>query len=87
MSRILPPVGFVLGTSWSEVWSTNHSHPLPIPSPPSHPHPGSFFETGMTALYGYINPCPAEQIKMPRLLLIFSQSDYLIQIVAINSHT
>ena len=33
------------------------------------------------------NPCPAEQIKMPRPLLIFSQSDYLIGIVALNSHT
>ena len=32
------------------------------------------------------NPCHAE-IKMPRPLLIFSQSDYLICIVAINSHT
>ena len=34
-----------------------------------------------------INPCPAELIKMPRPLLIFSQSDNLIQIVAIKSHT
>ena len=31
-----------------------------------------------------INPCPAELIKMPHLLLIFSQSDFLIWIVAIN---
>ena len=31
------------------------------------------------------NPCPAEQIKLPHL--IFSQSDYLIQIVDTNSHT
>ena len=34
-----------------------------------------------------LNPCPAEYIKMPRPLLIFSQSDYYIQIVAINLHT
>ena len=34
----------------------------------------------------YINPCPADKIKMPRPLLIFSQSDYLIKTVAINSH-
>ena len=33
------------------------------------------------------NPCHAELIKMPRQLLIFSQSDYLIQIVDINLHT
>ena len=31
-----------------------------------------------------INPCPAELIKMPRLLLIFSQPDFLIWIVSIN---
>ena len=34
-----------------------------------------------------LNTCPTEWIKMPRLLLIFSQSDYLIQIVDRNSHT
>ena len=34
-----------------------------------------------------INPCPAEYIKMPHPFLIFSQSDYLMQIVATNSHT
>ena len=34
-----------------------------------------------------INPCHAELIKLPCPLLIFSQSDYLIQIVDINSHT
>ena len=34
-----------------------------------------------------INPCPAEWIKMQRPLLIFSQSDYLIWIVAKNFHT
>ena len=34
-----------------------------------------------------INPCHAEYIKMPHPLLIFSQSDYLIQIVYTNSHT
>ena len=33
------------------------------------------------------NCCHAEYIKMPRPLLIFSHSDYLIQIVAINSNT
>ena len=35
----------------------------------------------------HLNPCHAEQIHMPRPLLTFSQSDYLIQIVDINSHT
>ena len=34
-----------------------------------------------------VHPCHAESIKMPRPLLIFSQSDYLIQVVDINSHT
>ena len=34
-----------------------------------------------------LNPCPAEYIKMPCPLLIFSQSDYLIYIVHINSDT
>ena len=33
-----------------------------------------------------LNPCPAEKIKMPCPLLIFSQSNYLIWVVAINSH-
>ena len=33
------------------------------------------------------NPCLAEYIKMPRPFLTFSQSDYLIRIVAISSHT
>ena len=33
-----------------------------------------------------INPCPAEIFKMPSPLLISSQSDYLIWMVAINSH-
>ena len=33
------------------------------------------------------NSCHAESIKMPRPLLIFSHSDYLIQTVDINSHT
>ena len=33
----------------------------------------------------YVN-CRAEYIKMPSPLLIFSQSDYFIQIVDINSH-
>ena len=37
--------------------------------------------------YFYINPCPAEYIKMPHPILIFSQSDYLIQVVGINSPT
>ena len=35
----------------------------------------------------YIYPCHAEKIKMPCPLLIFSQSDYLIQVVDTNSHT
>ena len=34
-----------------------------------------------------INPCHTDWIKMPRPLLIVSQSDYLIQIVHTNSHT
>ena len=33
------------------------------------------------------NPCHAEQIKMPHLLLIFSQSSHLIQVVDTNSHS
>ena len=33
------------------------------------------------------NPCPAEYIKMPSPFQIFSQSDYLIQIIDINSYT
>ena len=33
------------------------------------------------------NSCHAEKIKMPYLLPIISQSDYLIQVVDINSHT
>ena len=33
-----------------------------------------------------INPCHAEYIRMPRPLLIFSQSDWLIQVVDINSN-
>ena len=35
----------------------------------------------------YLNPCHAESIKMPRNLIIFSQSDYLIPVVDTNSHT
>ena len=34
-----------------------------------------------------VNPCHAEKIKMPQPLPIFSQSDYLIHVVDINSHT
>ena len=34
-----------------------------------------------------INPCHVELIKLPHPLLIFSQSEYLIQIVDINSHS
>ena len=33
----------------------------------------------------YFKLCPAEYIKMPHPFLIFSQSDYLIRIVAIKS--
>ena len=33
------------------------------------------------------NPCHAEEIKMPLPFLIVSQSDYLIQIIDINSYT
>ena len=32
----------------------------------------------------FLNPCPAEKIKMSHPLLIFSQSDYTIQIVNTN---
>ena len=35
----------------------------------------------------FFNPHHAEKIKMPRPFLIFSQSDYLIQTVDINSNT
>ena len=45
----------------------------------------SYFERPHTQ--SCINPCTAEWIKMPCPLLIFSQADYLIWIVAINSHT
>ena len=34
-----------------------------------------------------LDPCNAEYIKMPRQLLIFSQSDDLIQVVDTNSYT
>ena len=34
-----------------------------------------------------LNLCHAEYIKIPHPFLIFSQSDYLIKIVDINSHT
>ena len=34
-----------------------------------------------------LNPCHTEKIKLPNPFLIFSQSDYLIQIADINSHT
>ena len=34
----------------------------------------------------HLNPCHAEQIKMPHPLLIFSQSEYLIHVVDTNSH-
>ena len=34
-----------------------------------------------------INPCHVEKIKMPCPFQIFSQSDCLIQIIDINSHT
>ena len=33
------------------------------------------------------NPCPAEYFKMPRPLLDFSQSNYLIRINDVNLHT
>ena len=39
------------------------------------------------AHYIFLNPCHAEYIKMPHPLLIFSQSDYLVQTVNTNSHT
>ena len=41
----------------------------------------------LAAFSPFTYSCPAEYIKMPRPRLIFSHSDYLIWIVAINSHT
>ena len=49
--------------------------------------PKLYVNDWMTARQINVNPCPAELIKMPHPLLIFSQSDCLIFIVAINSHT
>ena len=47
--------------------------------------------TGMICVYIsfllYFNPCPAESIKMPHPFLIFSQSEHMILIFAINSQT
>ena len=40
-----------------------------------------------TSFKTLFNPCPAELIKKPHPLLIFSQSDYLIKVVDIKSHT
>ena len=45
-----------------------------------------FLKFAITCVFG-INPCHAEYIKMPCPLPIFSQSDFLIQVVDINSHT
>ena len=47
----------------------------------------SWLVTVLAFQKGDVNPCPAQQIKMPRLFLVFSQSDYLIQNVDISSHT
>ena len=52
-----------------------------IPNPHPLPHPSAY------KLWRSVNLCPAEYIKMPCLLLIFSQSEFLIRIVAINLHT
>ena len=41
----------------------------------------------MTECCCMVNPCHAEYIRMPCPLLIFNQSDYLIQVVDINSIT
>ena len=41
----------------------------------------------VTFVLSLFSPWHAEKIKMPRLLLIFSQSNYLIQVVDINSHS
>ena len=35
----------------------------------------------------WVHPCPAKYIKKPHPFLIFSQSDYLIKVVDIDSHT
>ena len=34
-----------------------------------------------------LNPCPAEKIKIPHPLRIFSLSDYLIQVIDTNLNT
>ena len=48
----------------------------------------TFLVDKKSALTGVMfNPCPVEYIKMPHPFLIFSQSDYLIETVDINSHT
>ena len=49
-------------------------------------HP-AIFQTHHSAGSEMLNPCHAEYIKMPHPFLLVSQSDYLIQIVDINSHT
>ena len=41
----------------------------------------------LESISGPLNPCPAEYIKMPHPFLIFSQLNYLIQVVDINSNT
>ena len=51
------------------------SHPYPIKKAP------------VPIKWTLLNPCPAEYIKMLRPFKIFSQPDYLIQIIDINSHT
>ena len=35
----------------------------------------------------HVSPCYAEYIKMSRPLIIFNQSDYLIQVIDTKSHT
>ena len=51
------------------------------------PEQSSLYALWTTMHTKFLNPCHVEYIKMPHLLLIFSQPDYLIRIVAINSHT
>ena len=51
-----------------------------------------FYEFGNKVFYFVLPPlllnlCHAEKIKMPCPLLIFSQSDYMIQVVSTYSHT
>ena len=47
---------------------------------------GSFFPW-LSLKYKVLNPCHAESITIPRPVLIFSQSDYFIQVADTNSNS